>query len=120
MAADIPVPVQRVLSEYIILANTTVPGLLVGLYLHESLVLGAFNPGLSDIDFIAAPAHPRLLLEGSYLQWSDFGRREESVPPHPYSHDRIPHASGPRATRPIDGLEPWPSTVAHARCLRPP
>jgi hypothetical protein len=53
MSTDIPQPVQLVLNEYIDLVNDALPGLLVGFYLQGSLALGAFDPGLSDIDFFS-------------------------------------------------------------------
>ncbi|KPV54599.1 hypothetical protein SE17_02760 [Kouleothrix aurantiaca] len=115
MSADIPQPVQQVLNAYISLVNDALPGLLAGLYLHGSLALGAYNPGLSDIDFIAITSrrctpsdidtlrvvhhmlierYPQAQLEGSYLQWHDLGRSEDTIPPHPHIHDGIVHASG--------------------------
>jgi len=53
MTSDLPQSVQCVLNESIALVNNALPSLLVGMYLHGSLALGAFNPGQSDIDFIA-------------------------------------------------------------------
>jgi hypothetical protein len=115
MLADIPQPVQQALNAYIGLMNDTLPGLLSGLYLHGSVALGAYNPGLSDIDFIAITSrrctpsdvetlrvvhhslierYPQAQLEGSYLQWHDLGGSEETIPPHPHIHDGIVHASG--------------------------
>jgi aminoglycoside adenylyltransferase-like protein len=104
MWADIPQPVQQVLNTYISLINDALPGLLTGLYLHGSLALGAYNPGLSDIDFTAITSrrctpseiaalrvvHRSLIerywqeqIEGSYLQWQDLGGSEATIPPHP-------------------------------------
>lgn len=115
MAANIPQPVQPVLREYLRLAHDALPGLLVGLYLHGSLALDAFTPGLSDIDFITITSrrcsasdivalravherltqrYPETPLEGSYLQWPDLGRLEDAIPPHPHIHDGILHPSG--------------------------
>jgi len=95
--------------------NDTLPGLLTGLYLHGSLAFGAYNPGLSDIDFIAITSrrctpgdidalrvvhdtlierYPQAQLEGSYLQWQDLGGSEATIPPHPHIHNGIVHASG--------------------------
>src|SRR5689334_21926295 len=104
----IPQPIQQVLKAYIGLMNDTLPDLLTGLYLHGSLALGAYNPGLSDIDFIAITSrrctpsdiatlrvvhhslierYPQAQLEGSYLQRHDLGRSEATIPPHPHIHD---------------------------------
>jgi Domain of unknown function (DUF4111) len=115
MSANIPQPVQAVLNAYISLVNDSLPGLLAGLYLHGSLALGAYDPGLSDIDFIAITSrrctpsdidtlcvihhtlierYPQAQLEGSYLQWLDLGQSEDAIPPHPHIHDGVVHASG--------------------------
>jgi Domain of unknown function (DUF4111) len=115
MSTDVPQPVLLVLNEYTSLVNEALPSLLAGLYLHGSLALGAFNPRLSDIDFITitsrrctpsdidtlravhhtlAQRYPHAQLEGSYLQWHDVGRFEDTMPPHPYIHDGILHPSG--------------------------
>jgi aminoglycoside adenylyltransferase-like protein len=115
MSAAIPQPVQEVLNEYIALAQAALPGLLTGVYVHGSLALNAFNPGLSDIDFISitsrrctatdidslralhytlAQRFPQAQLEGCYLLSQDVGRFEDTMPPHPYVHDGSFEASG--------------------------
>jgi hypothetical protein len=115
MSTAIPQPVQLVLDDYMSLINEALPGLLAGLYLHGSVALGAFNPGLSDIDFISITSrrctaadieslravhhtvsqrYRHAQLEGSYLQWHDLGRFEDTMPPHPHIHDGIVRASG--------------------------
>jgi len=55
MPSEIPQAVQQSLDDYIALVHEAVPNLLDGCYLHGSLALGAFNPGLSDVDFIHLP-----------------------------------------------------------------
>lgn len=115
MSVAIPPSVQPVLAAYIALIHDALPGFLVGLYLHGSLALGAYDPGLSDIDFIAMTSrrctvtdidalraihhtliqrYPQAQLEGSYLQAQDIGQFADAVPPHPYIHDGIFQASG--------------------------
>src|SRR3954453_21136379 len=115
MVTALPESVQQVMSEYIALVHQALPGLLTGMYLHGSLALNAFNPGLSDIDFISitsrrctaadsdslrslhhrlAQRYPHAQLEGCYLLAEDVGRFEEAIPPHPYIHDDIFQASG--------------------------
>jgi hypothetical protein len=115
MSAAIPQPVQEVLNEYIALAHAALPGLLTGVYIHGSLALNAFNPGLSDIDFISITSRrctatdidslralhdtlvqrfPQAQLEGCYLLSQDVGRFEDTMPPHPYVHDGSFEASG--------------------------
>lgn len=89
--------------------------MLVGLYVHGSLALGAFQHGLSDIDFITITSrrctasdlaslriihqtltnhYPTLPMEGSYLQWDEVGQFEDTIGTHPYIHDGILHAKG--------------------------
>lgn len=50
---DIPEKVNGVLKEYFDLFESKLPNLLEGYYVYGSVALGAFNYGLSDIDFIA-------------------------------------------------------------------
>jgi hypothetical protein len=111
----IPQPAQLVLNDYIALVHTALPGLLTGVYLHGSLALQAYTPGLSDIDFISITSrrctgadidslralhhtlvqrYPQVQLEGCYLLAQDVGRFEDSMPPHPHVHDGIFQASG--------------------------
>ena len=125
MPADIPLPVQLVLNEYIGLINDALPDVLVGVYLHGSLALGAFELGLSDIDFITITSrrcstadidtlraihqwlsqqYPDIPLEGSYLQWRDVGQLQATMLPHPYIHDGILHSSG---YHDINGVTWW-------------
>lgn len=115
MNAAIPAPVQAVLETYLSLLHEALPGFLEGLYLQGSLALGAFTPGLSDVDFVAVTSRraaandvavlevvhrevmrrfPTPLLEGSYLQWADLGRLQDAMPPHPHIHNGMLHISG--------------------------
>jgi hypothetical protein len=115
MPNAIPQPVQHALNEYITLVHEALPGLMTGVYLHGSLALNAFNPGLSDVDFITVTSrrctatdidalraihhtlvqrHPLAQLEGCYLQAQDLGRFEDTIPAHPYIHDGSFHDSG--------------------------
>jgi hypothetical protein len=115
MAAALPESVQPVLSDYIALVHEELPGLLTGVYLQGSLALNAFNPGLSDVDFISITSrrcaaadidslraihhqliqrYPSVQLEGCYLLAEDVGRFEDAMPPHPFIHDGVLQASG--------------------------
>ncbi len=125
MTESLPHPVQLLLNEYLALVNNLAPGLVIGLYLHGSLALGAFDPGLSDVDFIAITSrrctafdiqrlqtlhskltkgYPHVQLEGSYLQWEDLGGSESTVPPHAHIHDGVLHGSG---YHDINGVTWW-------------
>lgn len=90
----LPSSLHPLFDQYLSLVHKSLPGFLDGFYLHGSVALGAFNPRLSDLDFIAvtsrpatstdlaalqaihqtaARAHPKPPLSGSYLQWADIG-----------------------------------------------
>lgn len=92
MSAEVPQSVQLVLNEYLTLMHEVLPDVLIGMYLHGSLALGAFNPRFSDIDFITVTSrrcttadiaslralhhtlhqrYPHAHLSGSYLQRHD-------------------------------------------------
>lgn len=115
MQAALPESVRRLLDAYIRKADEALPGLLTGLYLHGSIALGAFDPQLSDADFIAvlsrpctdedlshlrrihlalARQFPRPAFEGSYLQPEQLGQRAATTRPAPYHHDGQFHAAG--------------------------
>lgn len=138
MAATIPERVQRVLDDYIGLAGAALPGLLEGVYLHGSLALGAYTPGLSDIDLIAVVGrrctpddlaalgglhdtlrrrYPDTPLEASYLQWQDLGLLEDRIAPHPYVHDGTLHPSG---YHDISGVTWWVLRHHGVALLGPP
>ena len=103
------------MDDYSVFMQDDLPRFLTGLYIQGSIALGAFNPGQSDIDFIAvvsrraeqddiarltvvhqklATLYPTLPLEGSYLQPSDLGKLEDSIEPYPYIHDGVLNPSG--------------------------
>jgi hypothetical protein len=113
--AGIPAPIGPLLNDYLRLVEGELPGLLAAVYLHGSIALGAFNPRLSDIDFIAvlarrvterevealrrvhagiASRYPQWQMEGSYLQWADLGRFEDAITPYPYYAEGKLHAQG--------------------------
>ena len=50
----IPADADRAVRRYLRLADRLLPGRIVCLYLVGSVALGAFRPGESDIDFVAA------------------------------------------------------------------
>jgi hypothetical protein len=94
-ASTCPVVLQEPIEHYLALAQTHVPGLLDGFYLTGSAALGAFEPGHSDVDFLAivrrAPSAadmeglralhqayandcPQFPLDGGYIEWAGLGR----------------------------------------------
>lgn len=115
MQVELPQAVQPLLDTYIHQIDEALPGLLSGLYLHGSIALGAFDPQLSDVDFIAVLSRPcteddidhlrsihlalatqysRPAFEGSYLQPEQIGQRAAETRPIPYHHDGQFHAAG--------------------------
>jgi hypothetical protein len=54
----VPDDVQSVLRHYLSRVDAAVPGLVEGLYLIGSLALEDYQPGVSDIDFIAVSSSP--------------------------------------------------------------
>jgi hypothetical protein len=104
-----------VMDDYRAFMEADLPGFLSGLYIQGSIALGAFNPGQSDIDFVAvisrrateddiarltavhqkvATLYPTMPLEGSYLQPADLGKLEDAIEPAPYIHDGKLEPSG--------------------------
>jgi hypothetical protein len=115
MRNRVPAPIQPLLAAYLAALDQALPDLMAACYLHGSLALDAFDPQLSDIDFITvvsractpddiarlraihqeiAQCYPQWPLEGSYLQWQDLGQLGDSRTPAPYHHDNTFHASG--------------------------
>lgn len=112
---QIPNAITPLLDSYLSAFDQEMPNFLIGWYLHGSIVLGAFDPHRSDIDFIAvvsrrcttediaslksihqhlAKQYPDWQLEGSYLQTTDLGKFADSIEPCPYYHDGVLHPSG--------------------------
>ncbi len=112
---ELPQLVKPLLNDYISMMEKKLPRFMSAFYLHGSIALGAFQPPLSDIDFITVISwrssendierlalmhealkqkYPDLSLSGSYLQRHDVGQFEDAVEPHPYYHDGVLHPSG--------------------------
>jgi hypothetical protein len=93
------------LGEFVPGVEEIVGGNLVGLYLHGSIALQAFEPGQSDIDFLAATEHEldpgtiaRLaafhrrigdLFDGSYLPRDVFRRFDSARTAHPHIESHV-------------------------------
>lgn len=115
MDERIPASLHPLLNQYVALLQHTLPDLVDACYVHGSLGLHAFNPHFSDINFITvlkrrasaaevdhleslhqmlAARYPAWPLEGSYLQWEDLGRLEDTITPAPCVHDGIVRPAG--------------------------
>lgn len=112
----IPDDVSRVVTRYLELVDDTLPGRIEGLYLVGSLALNDYQPGQSDIDFVAVTGEPltagemdgmevvhRALLaevgrpwfDGIYVTWSDLEHNPEDARSVPSSHEgRFERSSG--------------------------
>jgi hypothetical protein len=111
MHPTLPDAIQPLMQEYLTQVEQRLPGLMTACYLHGSVALGAFEPALSDVDFITvvsrrctpddlaqlATIHAALEkryppLQGSYLQADDLGKLR--IEPAPYYSDGVLHPSG--------------------------
>jgi hypothetical protein len=122
MPAEIPRLIQPLLEAYLTRMAAELPGFMAACYLHGSVALGAFNPRLSDIDFITVVSrrctdhdiqrltaihreleqrYPRWPLQGSYFQWGDLGRFEDSIEPCPAYHDGSLHPAAHHDVNPV-------------------
>ncbi|GAB0167628.1 DUF4111 domain-containing protein [Lysinibacillus sp. CTST325] len=100
MDTRVPIPVQKILNDYITLFQNKIPNTLEGFYLHGSIALNAFINGSSDIDFIAvvnrslteedakviSELHKELNrkykdtgMDGCYLLVEDIGKKQSEV-----------------------------------------
>jgi hypothetical protein len=132
----LPGEVERVVTRYLELADDAVPGLVEGLYLVGSAALGDFQPGASDVDFIAvstAPpdtksaqalaavhaglqAEPGLTaFEGIYVTFAEL-RRSPAESAGGLVHHDGKLTSGPRGRSPVE----WATLAGHGVRVRGP
>jgi hypothetical protein len=104
----IPQEVHAILERYLQLADAALPGRIEGLYLVGSVALGDFQPGKSDVDFLAVTRHvftteeldqldavhqtlgaafPRPWFDGVYVTWDHLERSPEVVGAAPSTHE---------------------------------
>ncbi|MEU8235236.1 aminoglycoside adenylyltransferase domain-containing protein [Actinoplanes sp. NPDC048967] len=97
--------VERTCATYLELADRHAPGLVHGLYLQGSVALGDYQPGVSDIDFVAVVsgtpdvatlravhadlrrAHRKPYFDGLYVTAEDLRRDPATCPPGPAVHE---------------------------------
>ncbi|QTD41862.1 nucleotidyltransferase domain-containing protein [Sporosarcina sp. Te-1] len=99
MDSRISVSVQNVLNDYLSLCQEYIPETVVGLYIHGSIALGAYQEGSSDIDFMTVVNRPlgedevqaishihrevkrkqNIEMDGSYLVEEDVGRHWNDI-----------------------------------------
>lgn len=119
--APLPEAIQPLMQAYLTQVAQRLPGLMTACYLHGSVALSAFDPALSDVDFITivsrrctpddlaqlAAVHAALEkqyppLQGSYLQADDLGKL--TIEPAPYYSDGVLH---PRGQHDINSVTWW-------------
>jgi hypothetical protein len=136
--SQIPELTQPMLQAYLAAVDTELPGFISAFYLQGSIALGAFNPRLSDLDFIAvlscvaserqiaylreihteiAKTYPHWPMQGSYLQMSDLGRNS-GVMPFPYYHDGVLHTDGRIDSDDVNWDITWWLLKAHGIALK--
>jgi hypothetical protein len=90
--------VTRTCLRFLKLADRHLPGLVEGLYLHGSIALGDYRPGVSDIDFVVVTSrrpdigpvralhaemrrhHRKPFFDGVYVSWDDLRSDPATVP----------------------------------------
>jgi hypothetical protein len=90
--------ITRTCLRYLELADRHLPGLVEGLYLHGSIALGDYRPGVSDIDFVVVTSrrpdvepvrvlhaelrrhHRKPVFDGLYVSWDDLRSDPAMVP----------------------------------------
>ncbi|MBT2701596.1 DUF4111 domain-containing protein [Bacillus sp. ISL-40] len=108
MDSKVPIPVQKILSEYMSLFHERIPNTLEGLYLHGSVALNAYISGSSDIDFVGilnrqlTEAELKVLsnihseledkykktgMDGCYLLREDMGKKQTEIKKCLYVHE---------------------------------
>jgi hypothetical protein len=128
--------VEAVVSTYLDAVDDEAPGVIEGLYLIGSAVMGDFRRHTSDIDFVAVTANrpdevvlaglrraharvrtrwPRPFFDGLYVSWDDLARDPATAASLPHSHEGQFHGAG------ADG-EPvtWHTLARHGRACRGP
>ncbi len=104
----VPADVALIVDRYLQLADQALPGTLEGLYLTGSVALADFQPGRSDIDFIAvakallsakeldrlqdvhrdlATEHPKPWFSGIYVTWVDRQSNPVDLKSVPFHHE---------------------------------
>lgn len=130
MMAALPKPVTQVTGQLIELLDKHCPGQLSALYLVGSLALNDYQPGRSDIDFVAvfkdvpdiaalstvhavlAQAFPRPFCDGLYLTASDLDGWPAPFGPYAREGQVDPHSAEER--HPVT----WVTLVHHGIALR--
>lgn len=132
----LPESVQRVTNSYLSAVDDALPGVIEGLYLVGSTALDDFQPGVSDVDFIAVTSapidieaelalssvHARVgadpdlpALQGPYVTFDDLRASPARAAEGPFHHDGSLE-TGRQGRSPVE----WVTLARHGICLRGP
>ena len=134
---NVPAEVEHLAACFLTAADSTVPGLIQGLYLTGSVALGDFRSHCSDVDFVAVSEHrpdraelnglaaaheavvrrdPTFHFEGTHVKWSDLRAGPAACAPAPFIHEGCFSPSGTFAIDPVT----WHELADHGLPLRGP
>jgi hypothetical protein len=129
--------VQDVVRIFLEGIDAEAPGLVEGLYLTGSAVLGDFHPDRSDIDFVAVTAtapdvaqlaalervharlrhqRPRPTFDGIYVTWDDLAHDPCHLDRRPHSHEGRFHPSCGGVGNPVT----WHTVARYSEACRGP
>ncbi len=133
----VPAVVSEVSHDYLDLVDDALPGLVEGLYITGSGVLGDFQPGRSDIDFVAvssvpataeqaaalqlvhtalAQRHRRPYFDGPYVTWSQLAAPPSIAEPGPQAHEGRVQPKGSSDRHPVL----WLTLARYGAAIRGP
>ncbi|MFC6020574.1 aminoglycoside adenylyltransferase domain-containing protein [Plantactinospora solaniradicis] len=132
-----PPQAQQVLDSYLAIVDTELPGQLEGLYLVGSVALDDFQPGASDVDFVAVTAdplseeaeaavarthaavsrrHARPHFDGFYVTWRDLAADPSLAESALDAHEGRVRRRGPGGCDPVA----WHTLAGHGVPVRGP
>jgi len=129
--------VQDLVNAYLGAVDSELPGLVEGLYLVGSVALDDFQPGVSDVDFVAVTAtapdaggiaglirvHAQLRqqvpwpsFDGTYVTWQELAHDPRLAAPGPHAQGDRLTARGRSLRHPVT----WHEIAQHGLALRGP
>jgi hypothetical protein len=108
IVSHLPSLAERAVEDYLRALDQAAPGVVEALYLIGSVALDDFQPGVSDIDFLAVTSRPlgasdlvalrhvharafrgrrRPFFDGTYITWADLGADPTLVVPEAHIHE---------------------------------
>jgi hypothetical protein len=129
--------VVDVVTRYLAMVDSELPGHIEALYLEGSVALGDFHPHTSDIDFVAVTKAPldaaaiatleriharlreqrrRPFFDGSYVTWEDLAGDPAQSGPGPHVHEGRLQAADRGGNSPVT----WHTVARHGVTYRGP